>query len=47
MGSCTDCTIAIRTRVRLNHLILLIPYWEGHRADPEEKRGPANDVNLQ
>ena len=47
MGSCIDCAIAIRTRVRLNRLILLPPCWEGQRADPEEKRGPANDVTLR
>src|SRR3954447_25370087 len=31
-------------RNRLGHLILLIPYWESHRADPEEKQGPASDI---
>jgi hypothetical protein len=35
---------AIRTRNRLDRLILLIPYWESHRADPEEKQGPASDI---
>jgi len=36
---------AIRTRVRLFHLVLLIPCWESQRAHPEEKRGPASDIN--
>ena len=35
---------AIRTRNRLDRLILLIPSWESHRADPEEKQGPARDI---
>jgi hypothetical protein len=35
---------AIRTRNRLDCLILLIPYWESYRADPEEKQGPASDI---
>src|ERR1039457_220955 len=41
------CYGAIRTRVRLGHLIILIPCWGSHRADPEEKRGPAKDINRR
>ena len=40
-------TVAIRTRDRLDRLILLIPCWEGQRADPEEKQGPAKDVKRR
>ncbi|MCV9910505.1 hypothetical protein OIV19_23490 [Brucella sp. HL-2] len=30
----------------MGRFILLIPCWEGHRADLEEKRGPAKNVRC-
>jgi len=47
LGSRTDRTTAVRTCDRLGRLILLIPWWEGQAADPEEKQGPAKDVKRQ
>jgi transposase len=35
-----------RQRDRLDHLILLIPCWEGQCADPGEKQGPAKDAKM-
>jgi len=37
--------LAISTRVRLFRLVLLIPCWESHTADPEEKHGPASGTD--
>lgn len=37
----------IRTSVRLDHLVLLVPCWESQGADPEEKRGPAKDIRCR
>ncbi len=34
----------VRTLLRSFHFIFLIPYWEGLRADPEEKQGPASGI---
>ncbi len=43
LGSCTIAALrSVRESVRLFRLVLLIPCWESHTADPEEKRGPAN-----
>lgn len=45
-GSWIGRTVAIRPRVRLDLLILLTPYWESRRVDPEEKRAPRATSNT-
>lgn len=33
--------------MRLDHIILLTPWWEGLDADPGEKQGPRKDVTRR
>jgi hypothetical protein len=38
-------SVAIRTRVRLDRLILLIPCWEGREPIPKRSEGPRMTSN--
>jgi hypothetical protein len=38
--------IAVSAPQRLDHLVLLILWWEGQQADPGEKRGPRKTLKA-